>query len=570
MDYKYTIDFIGEKLYNKFIIIISGDYMGKIMDLFNTIKSNWKTPAEGNYVPYKEIVSYSLGGTGVYFITAIVGMIGLSAGSMIVGASIGITAMDLQTMNVISTLIMLLMAPTRAMLFDNTKSKMGKFRPYLLTLGLPTAIIGTVFVYLPYETMAYNEKLVAVFVCYTLLQFFSPFYSAAYSGLVQVMSANSKERSWIIEISSIIYSFAPTVINPVMPLIGPLDDIKTYRIGFPIFCTIGVIISMLCVFGTKERVIVPKKYVQKMNFFEGLKKVSHNKYFWIINISQWFAFLNQGYSYIFQWIFYYGMNNPAIYSIMTVIKGEAYTPGMVAAAPLANKLGKKKLCLLSLSIQTVCLVLMLFFYKNYILLFACIFIKEMVGAVSIIYLPAMKADMMDYQQYKTGDRLEGFIEQGGVLIGSIVALATGYVFPIIFKGYGLTNNYDDLYNAAFRTPLVRVSIICAIIGTILSIIPFIFYDLSEGKRKNMITALKLRAMFSDYDHDDFDNSKLVEVFDLVFDAEESLAKYVVYQTKQEKECYMCAKIICDEVEKLKAEDIDKWNKIVEEYESIKI
>jgi hypothetical protein len=33
---------------------------------------------------------------------------------------------------------------------------------------------------------------------------------------------------------------------------------------------------------------------------------------------------------------------------------------------------------------------------------------------------------------------------------------------------------------------------------------------------------------------------------------------------------MCAKIICDEVEKLKAENIDKWNKIVEEYEGIKI
>ena len=543
--------------------------MGKIASKFQIIKNNWSNAPEGCYVPYKEIAAYSIGGTGVYFITAIVGMIGLSAGSMIVGASIGIKAMDLQTMNVITTLIMLLIAPTRAMLFDNTKSKMGKFRPYLLTLGLPTAVIGTVFVYLPYETMEYSEKLVAVFVCYTLLQFFSPFYSSAYAGLVQVMSANSKERSWIIEISSIIYSFAPTVINPVMPLIGPLDNIKTYRIGFPIFCIIGIIISMLCVFGTKERVIVPKQYVQKMNFFEGLKKVSHNKYFWIINVSQWLSFLNQGYGYIFQWIFYYGMNNPAIYSIMTVIKGEAYTPGMVAAAPLTNKFGKKRVCLISLSIQVICLVLMLFLYKNYVLLFICIFIKEMVGAVSIIYLPAMKADMMDYQQYKTGDRLEGFIEQGGVLIGSIVALATGYVFPLIFKAYGFTNNYDDLYKAEFRNPLVGIVIGCAIFGTILSIIPFLFYDLSEEKRKNMITALKIRAMFSDFDHDDFDNSNLCEILDLVELAEKDVKEYENYETKQEKEKYVCAKIVCDEIEKLKAENADKWNRILEQYQLIK-
>ena len=541
----------------------------KIKNGFKTIKSNWKTAPQGSYVPYKEIVAYSVGGTGVYFIISLVGMISLSASSMLVGASIGIKAMDLQTMNVITTLIMLLIAPTRAMLFDNTKSKMGKFRPYIMSLGLPTAVIGTVFVYLPYEAMDYTQKLVAVFVCYTLLQFFSPFYQSAYLSLVQVMSANSKERSWIIEISSIIYSFAPTVINPVLPLIGPLEDIKTYRIGFPIFCTIGIFISMLCVFGTKERIIAPRQYVQKMGFFEGLKKVSKNKYFWIINSSTWLGFLNQGYAYLFQWVFYYGMRNNGLYSLLTVIKGEAYTPGMAIAAPLTNKLGKKRICILSLSIQALACMLMLFSYENYILFFACMFIKDMASALAIIFLPAMKADMMDYQQYKTGDRLDGFIEQGGVLIGSLLGLVTGYAFPLIFGIYGFTNNYDDLFNESFRNPLVRIVIICSIIGTVLSIIPFLFYDLTENKRRNMITALKLRAIFSDFDHEDFDNANIVEVFDLVCEAEVNLKKYAGYQTKQEKEYYICAKIICDEVEKLKSESIEKWNRISEEYQTIK-
>lgn len=528
----------------------------------DVIKSNWKTAPEGKYVPYKEIAAYSVGGAGVYFITSIVGMITLSASSMIVGASVGITAMDLQTMNVITTLIMLLIAPTRAMMFDNTRSKLGKFRPYILFLGLPTALIGTIFVYLPYENMEYNQKLIAVFVCYTLLQFFSPFYSSAYAGLVQVMSPNSKERSWIIEISSIIYSFAPTVINPVLPLIGPLENIQTYRIGFPIFCTIGVIVSMLCVFGTKERIIVPKQYVQKMNFFEGLKKVSKNKYFWIINLSGWIGFLNQGYSYLFQWVFYYGMNNPVLYSLMTVLKGEASTPGMIMGAPLTNKLGKKRICLISLSIQALALLIMLVFYENYVLFFACMFLKDMSAAISIIYIPAMKADMMDYQQYKTGDRLEGFIDQGGVLLGSIVTLVTGYAFPLIFKSYGFTNNYDDLFNADFRNPLVRIVIICSVIGTVLSIIPFLFYDLSEEKRKNMISALKVRAMFEDFGKEDFDSSVVTENLKLIEQAEETVELYENYDTKREKELYRGAKLLLDEVTALKNKDSEKWNQIL--------
>ena len=540
--------------------------MSKISNAVSTVKNTlygvktqWKTPAEGKYVPYKEVAAYSVGGAGVYFITSMVGQITLAANSMIVGASIGLKAMDLQTINVIVTLIMLFITPTRAMLFDNTRSKMGKFRPYILTMGVPTAILGTLFVYLPYEAMTYERKFMTVFVMYTLLQFFSPFYSTAYASLVQVISPNSSERSWIIGISSIIYSFAPTVINPVVPLIGPLEDIRTYRIAFPIFCTLGICVSMLAVFGTKERIIVPHQYVQKMSFFEGLKKASKNKYFWIINLSSWMGFLNQGYSYLFQWVFYYGMNNAAVYSIMTVIKGEASTPGLVLGAPLTNKLGKKKICLLSLSVQCACFALMLTCYESYILFFALMFIKDMFGALSIIYLPAMKADMMDYQQYKTGDRLEGFIDQCGVLLGSVITLATGYVMPMILKSYGLTNNYSDLYNAEFRNPLLRIIILCSFVGTLLSLIPFLFYDLTEEKRSNMVRAFKIRALFSDFDEKEIDEKTFTKTVEEIYLVTE------LYEKEKDEKMKAAYKIAVDEFEKYKNKNLSLWQRIEEKY-----
>ncbi len=487
------------------------------------IKSYWKKAPEGKYVSYKELVAYSVGGAGVYFIFSLVGMIALSAGSMIVGASIGIKAIDLQTMNALSIILSLLIAPTRAMMFDNTRSKMGKFRPYILYLGLPTAVLGTVFVYMPYETMAYNQKCITVFVLYTLLQFFSPFYQSAYISLVQVLSPNSRERGWIIEISSIIYSFAPTVINPVLPLIGKLEDLSTYRKAFPIFCILGLAVSMFAVFGTEEKIIVPKNYVQKTGFTEGLKKVSKNKYFWIINSSGWLGFLNMGYSNIFQWIFYYGMNNPSLYALMVVLKGEASTPGMVLAAPIMNKIGKKRICFLSIFGQVISIAMMLACYKNYVLVFVFMFLKDMFGALSIIYIPAMNADMMDYQQYKTGDRLEGFIGQTGPLLTSVISLGTGYAIPIILKGLGFTNNYDALYDADFRNPLVYSMLICSLIGTAMSAIPFFFYDLSEKKRANMIKVLKIRAVFEDYINDEFSEEKFAEVVKDIDEARTILA-----------------------------------------------
>lgn len=320
------------------------------------------------------------------------------------------------------------------------------------------------------------------------------------------MSPDTKERAWIIEISSFIYSLAPAMVNPVMPLIGALDDIGTYRKSAPIFCLIVLALSMICVFGTKEKVIVPKRYVPKVGFFEGLRKVCKNKYFWILNGSAWINFLSGGYGSLFQWIFYYSMNNSTLYALMVLIRGEASVPGMLLGAPLVNKLGKRKVCLFSL----ICMTIMLLCFDNYILAFIMMFLKDIFGAVSIVYTPAMKADIIDYQQYKTGDRLEGFIDRTGVLFSSIIGIGTGYVIPYILKLNGLTDNYSDLYNADFRNPIVEIMIFLAIVGTILSLIPFLFYDLNEDKRSGMITVLKLRALLTYYHHGDMTEENLID------------------------------------------------------------
>ncbi len=532
----------------------------KAKSFLGDVKSQWRTPSAGKYVSYREMLAYSVGGAGVYFIISLVGKITLDTGSMIVGPAIGLELVDIQTINVIVTLLMLLIAPTRAMLFDNTRSKMGKFRPYLLYMGVPTAALGTLFVYLPYETMTYNQKFYSVLIVYTLLQVCSPFYLSAYASLVQVLSPNSSERSWIIGVSSIIYSFAPTVVNPAVRLIGSTDDLQTYRIAFPVFCTIGVCVSMLCIFGTKEKVIAPAQYVQKMGFIEGFRKVSKNKYFWIINTSTWISFLNHSYGSLFEWVFLYGMNNKAIHTTMILIKGEAATPGMALAPYLTNKLGKKKICLLSLSVQAICMALMLTCYEKYYLFFVLMFIKDMFGALSIIYLPAIKADIMDYQQYKTGDRIEGFIEQSGIFIGSIIGLGTGYVMPFILKQYGLTNNFTDLYNADFRNPILKVVIICSFIGTVLSILPYLFYDLTEDKRSNMVRALKIRALFADFDEGSCDDTKLV---DTVREIRTVLELYENEGDEKKKAAY---RIAVDEFEKYKNESPDTWKSIEARFE----
>lgn len=135
----------------------------------------------------------------------------------------------------------------RSYCFDNTKSPDGKFRPYLKWMGIPTVIVSIIFVWLPYETMDYNTKVIFVEIMYLLVNCFSPFYSEAFSTLLQVMSPDSDERTDVMSISQIIYSLAPSLTNLLIPflaqLTGGLTDIRTYRFIYPAISVLGLFIA---------------------------------------------------------------------------------------------------------------------------------------------------------------------------------------------------------------------------------------------------------------------------------------------------------------------------------------
>lgn len=522
------------------------------------VRTHWSYPAKKKYIPYKELAAYSIGGIGVQFVAAMAGVVVFTGVSMVVGASIGIDVADVQTLNVISTILGFLLTPLRAMILDNTRSKKGKFRPYILYMGVPTTVFSILLVYAPYESMGYWGKFTTLLVLYNVLQLFSPFYTVAYNSLVQVMSPNSDERNWVIGVSSVIFSLAPSITNFAIPMIGPMDSLKTYRIAVPIFCIIGVGIGMLCYFGTKEKIIVSKQYKPRVRFLDGMKKISKNKYFWIIYGSQWILFFNALSMTFFQWAFYYGTNgNNQLYGVLVTLLGTASLPGMLFGPALINKFGSKAFMAVTTVVQIASSALMLLFMDNTVLMFICFYLKFLGAGAQMVWLPSMKADALDYQQYKTGDRLEGFMEQTGGLIGTVVALGTGYIPPLIQHAYGLYSDYTVLYNPDIRNPLLRIMIICVIIDLVMGLIPFLAYNLSNTRHRNMIKVLKIRAMFTDYENGQLSAEDLVDTVEEVREAQAVLANGAQGLDKKAGLLYEGAKLTVDELHKYEGDDVQK-------------
>lgn len=486
----------------------------KVKDLVSSVKTHWTTPPEGRYVPYKEIAAYSVGGIGVKFVIYTAWYIGLSATSLLAGSALGLKNGDLVKLTMIATVIGIFLVPLRGMIIDNTRSSKGKFRPYLLYTGIPSGILLTGFAFLPSESMSYNQKLWVLFITYELLQLCYPFYDQAYTTLVQVMSPNSTERADVITISTFIYSLAPTILGFLVPILagftGGLEHINAYRIIMPIFGIGGALIGLFSYTGTKERIIVAKDYTPKVPFFKGIGAGIQNKYQWARSITGWLILLQGGIGSVTTWYFYYGIKDVlglstqqqgVLNGTLTTILGAAATPAMLLAPLLIRKVGKRNLFIIYILGTTVSMIGMFLFIKQIWVLFAFTWLRGFFTTFTLITDGAMNADVLDYQQYKTGERLEGLMAQFVTFIGTFIGMGITYLTNTVLmqNTYGLTNNYDDLYKASFREPISKGMILLAIVGYVLSLIPFItMYTLTEEDHEGHIGVLKIRAALEDY------------------------------------------------------------------------
>ena len=523
--------------------------MNYLKSLLGKIKQNWNEASQGNYIPYKEVVNIGAAGFGVHWASTLAATIGLDASNFLVGASIGLQPVHLSIMLIVANLVGMPIAFFRGWFFDNHKMPGGKFIPIMLRTPIPIVALSTIFVWLPYENWQYWTKVVVVWCMYMLLQFFLCLYNEGWAFFQQVVSPNAQERAHVMSISQIIYSLAPTITGLVIPTVAGLtfgmNNIWTYRVIYPPFTVIGVVILLIFFPKLNERIILPKRGVEYVSIIDALREVAKNKYFWIINSAGWVGFLESAYGVILSWsfVYAYGGEKQAYLGLANTIIGNAALWSMAVAPFIMNRIGKRNLLIAHNIVNVILLALLIPCYKNLFLVCVIFYINAFVNTFQNIYFPNIQADMRDYHQWKTGVRVDGLFGPLG-LIGTVLGFATGLVLPTIYEYMGLKDNYDVLYNDEMRNNLFDVLIIASIIGAVLNLIPYLFYDLTEQKHRGYVNVLKIRAMFEDYGNDELDNGQLVEAMEIINASRNNLQKKVV-----DKTALKAAKKINDKAEK---------------------
>lgn len=518
----------------------------------------------------KEIVSLSVGGIGVKFIVYCVGNMIISIGNTLIGNTIGIDPSAMYVIYIISVLSGFPLTALRARMIDNAKSMKGKYRPYIISMGIPTVLIGILFIWTPYEHMSLTAKCIAVLIYNIGFQFFYNFMTDAYDSLPNVLSPNTIERTDVNAVKAVVENLSPSIANIFLPLVAKLItgdntlyDLKVYRVLYPPMLLVGFAVSVLVYVNTQERIVAPKNHTVRISFADAFRAVARNKYFWIISLAGWIGFLETSFNTIIGWMYnYQAACTPGQYAIITAIAGNASFWPNLFAPYLIRKFGKKKILIFTNLMNIIFIATMLPVVRMsgtgviWILL-ASTFINQLLSALGHFMNPSLNADIRDYQQYITGERIDGMFAAVG-LVGSVITLATSSVLPMIYEraglnktvavelGYDPSNVYDVLYNHEYFVHISSVLIIASIVGAALNVIPFFFYDLTEAKQRAMVKVLKIRAMFEDFGNGVLSDELLAEGVEIIEEAK-IYADKTESSDKEENEKAETARLILDEL-----------------------
>lgn len=609
----------------------------KAMDGFSKVKTYWKTPMAGRYMTFKEIAAYSGGGIGAYMIITMGSACILSANNVLFSTALGIGATDMYIMYVIAVLANIPLTGLRANIIDNTRNKAGKYRPYIVTMALPAAIICNILVWFPYNKLSdwfgsgiifgreawYVAMCAIVMVLNLLLHFFYYFFYDSYENLIHVLSPHSQERADVSSVKSIVYSFAPTVVNLFTPIIAQhifhtnTTDLRVYRFLYPILTVFGLLLCIIVYKHTEEKIVQARTHVVQIKFIDALKAVAKNKYFWIISLAGWLGFLEASYGNILSWLYNYGgACSGSVYGLVVTVYGNASLWGMLLAPFCIRKWGKKSVLIVTNLFNVVFILMMILFVgdiRPYTiwLVMGCLYLNALMGSFAHILNPSIQADIRDYQQYKTGERIDGMFSAVAT-IGTILNLIFSSVLPFVYEKGGITaenakiitsdptilnrmlgdgktvgeilkeqlannqNNYvnpfSSLYDPEILSNLIKVLILLSAFGALMNVIPYIWYDFNERKQKSVVRVLKIRAMFEDYGNKVLNDGDLVESIDIIRNsremavaepkvvskkdyksvsdkAERKLAKKAYKEDLIYNEEIEIAKFVCDELDK---------------------
>ncbi|MDD5063983.1 MAG: MFS transporter [Phycisphaerae bacterium] len=352
-----------------------------------------------------EKIGYSLGDSAANFIfqtvmmflmifyTDVLGISGVAAGWIFLATRIFDAVND----------------PMMGAIADRTKTRWGKFRPWVLITAIPFGIIGVLMFTAP--DFSPTGKVIYAFITYNLMMIMYTINNVPYCAMTGVLTGDSVERTGLSQYRFIFAMLATLVVQSfaldLVKFFGNGNQAKGFQMTMTVFCSFAVLFFIITFFTTKERVKPDPK--QKTSLKMDIKDLALNPA-WLaiafLTVSIFITLALRG--AMIPYYFKYYVKREDLLGWFNMLGMIVTLACILLAKPLSIRFGKRNTFLVCLFLTAVFAAAFIFLPRDAIvLMFVFNILYSAFYAPTIPMLWAMMADVADYGEWKTGRRATG-------------------------------------------------------------------------------------------------------------------------------------------------------------------
>ena len=398
--------------------------------------------------------------------------------------------------------------PVMGLLADRTRSKWGRYRPWLLWMAVPFALIGVAAFYVP--DTGYTAKHIYAYVMYILMMTVYTAVNVPYGAMLGVVSADSREKSvfssyrmFFAYIGSFVamgvfWLFERNIIGTTAPsgrVIRGVGDAAPLQWTFVVtlVAVVCAVLFVLCFALTRERV-QPVSRKGGASVSEDLKALLRNGPWWLLlgaGIGQLLFSSLRGGAAAYYFANILGAHPLVTCSVFLLIGEVAQMLGVTLAVPLSARFGKRNAFLGSL-LWIAAVSCVIYFLPDSVggmwaLLSCQVLICLGIGVGSPL-IWSMFADVADASELERGSGSTGLIFSSSSMAQKFGGAIGGFLLLMILAVAGYDKDLAVQAPGTLRAIKALMSLIPAV-GAILGAVCLCFYPYTTARMKDIQDAL---------------------------------------------------------------------------------
>lgn len=439
-----------------------------------------------------EIFKYSFGGIGsnisfslltsylMFFYTDVFGISALSVGALFL----------------IARLIDAVTDPLMGMIADRTRTRFGRYRPWIIFVAPILGISVMLLFFTP--DLDYNQKVIYAYATYILYSLVSTMVNIPYHAIKPGLSEDSNQRTQIASIGTI-FGIPPTlfVATATIPLVAIFGGGEK---GWFLLACLVALISVLsfwtCASGAKRHdVIDPEqdKIAQSLSVRTQLTAITKNKPLLLLmaafGVQMLASSMNTA---VNMYYMTYSVGRVDLIPIIGLLTVLIAIPVAVFMPSLSRRFDKKQIFIYGNVISTICALCLYITPTNNIPLVVIVMVLiQATGQVGSIIGWAMLPDCVSYAKWKLNLRADGTISSSLTFMNKCGMAFGGLIAGVIMSAVGYVAGAE-------QTPIVLQSIVLMksvvpAIAHIIAIFLIMQYPITNKSFKVMLQEIQERS-----------------------------------------------------------------------------